>query len=152
MVIPLLEAKPSQMTNRARGFLAGTAALFGTLAGFLLFHTGAFESRTYTSIRLLPLWLWGGLMAVLTGYLVTAAWWRNRDVARWALVGAAVVCGLWTAGFVAALITGDLAGPTAMLFSLFATFVILLQCVQPLRVPLEEVVEQELSRPRPVGG
>jgi len=147
----VLTPMPSLMTNRARVFLVGTAGLFMFLAFHLIFKPEGWVSSSYDTLKLLPLWTWGGLMVGAAAFFIGSAWTRNPHAARLTLCAAAVIAGLWTASFIATYLNGQLAGPSGPAIWGYTTFVLLLQVWQPLRVPMEEVIQRE-SRAQRHGG
>lgn len=133
---------PEQMTARARIYLTIAAAQHLLIAGGLLLFPGAWSTPSFAVLAgLAPLWVWGALMLAGGLHLTWSALTGSEGHARVALVGAAVLAALWSAGFLLAWEHGVATALGGIVFAAVAGKDLMV-CGQPLRSPFEPIVRE----------
>lgn len=145
-----------EMTTRARVYIGITAGRHFVLGWLCLLLPGSFASSSYAGVKAaLPfsdpnhaLQAWG-LIFVATGLLLTyAAWSGQEGEARWALLVSICITALWVGGFLAALTTGDLIGPTHPVIWTAIALKDATMLRAPLRNPFENLTREVMAGDR----
>lgn len=134
------------MTGRARAYLSIAAIrhLLVAISTWTMAHQ--FTSGSFIQIKaILPLPVWG-LAFLGAGLACGIAALRGQEtLARVGLILSATSSALWAGGFVAAYLSGQAAGPTAVIIWWAIAMKDLIVCRQPLRSPFESLVKATLE-------
>lgn len=148
-------ASTEYMSMRARAYL-GIAAIRHILVGFFcLTMPESFSSSSYEGLRqavpfvtdaqAIPVW---GMAFIFAGVFCAIAACSGREyVARLGLLVSVITTGAMGGGFLAAIVTGDLAGPTGPVVWLAIALKDLTMLRSPLQNPFEPVVRRVLGDP-----
>ena len=130
------------MSTRAKACLFIDATFFLVIGLTALVGPSGFWGPTYNAIRdTVPISAWGAIFVVLAGYLSYAGLVGSAKHARNSLMLSAAVKTWWFVGFLLSAAVGGIIGPTIVpcVGALIAWD--LVQCRQPSRVAMEDVID-----------
>lgn len=135
----------TQMTMRARAYLATTSIQHWMLALVLAINPDSFSSASFDTIRDISygyLQPWAAVFVVIASVAAFAALSGNEAYARWALTLSAVTIGFWAISFMLGTVIGATAGPSASIIWAAMVAKDLIVGAYPLAAPLEPLIRR----------
>lgn len=146
------EDRAEVMSLRARAYLIIAGLRHTALGICCILFPAAFAGPSYDAIKSalpvgpeLSLQLWGLLFMGTALLAFVGAVLGREGEARWALLASVITSALWAGGFFAALRSGNLTGPTALVLCLAVTLKDLTMLRAPMRNPFEPLVRKVLA-------
>jgi hypothetical protein len=137
------------MTGRAQSYLLVAGMRHLLIGVCCILVPRWFTSPSYDQIKALApggLFAWGVVGTLVGLGCIAAAAFKHVGLARGGLLASAVVTSLWAGGLFAAMLEGNLTGPTGPVIWTALTLKDLVVCRQPMRSPFEPLVREVLAR------